>query len=181
MWEYIGQALELCMPSAVFWVHVVRGWLLYTSTRRPGESSSTSSANRAASRWKRRHKRGIWTKINKRITCACTAAITSIDKATTWIIGNEPTNKERMTWTSPKFSIQKRIRVDRSTGQGYNKRRIGTSAWFRTAATVCLIASTTGKTHARSFDSDSVTIHVYNCASRCITNSLHDFIRPPKR
>jgi hypothetical protein len=68
------------------------------------------------------------------------------------------------------------------SGQGFNKRKLGTSTWFRTAATVCLIASTAGQTQQTTrFDSDSVTIHVDNCASRCITNSLQDFVKPPQK
>ena len=146
MWEYIGQALEICAPSAVIWVLIVRGWLLCKMTGSHEGSPSTSPANRSASRWKRRHKRGMWIKINNRITDALAAAVDYIDKATTLlIIGSEPTTKEKMTWTRPRFAAQNRVRSDRSTGQGYNKRRIGTSAWFSTAATVCLIASTAGK------------------------------------
>ena len=179
MWEYIGQALEICAPSAVIWVLIVRGWLLCKMTSKG--SPDTSPAKHSALRWKRRHKRGMWIKINNRITDALAAAVDYIDKATTLIIGNEPTTKEKMTWSRPRFAAQNRVRSDRSTGQGYNKRRIGTSAWFRTAATVCLIASTTGRAQARSFDSDSFVIHVDNCASRCITNSISDFIRPPQK
>ena len=37
------------------------------------------------------------------------------------------------------------------------------------------------KTEATRFDSDSVTIHVDNCASRCIVNSLADFVTPPQK
>ena len=123
----------------------------------------------------------MWIKVNERINLSCAVAIACIDRATTWIIGNEPTEKEKMTWTRPRFAIQNRVRVDRSTGQGYNKRRIGTSAWYRTAATVCLIASTAGHAEGKRFDTDSVLIHIDNCASRCITNSIHDFIRPPQK
>lgn len=31
-----------------------------------------------------------------------------------------------------------------------------------------------------SFDSDSVEIHVDNCALRCITNNARDFVKPPQ-
>ncbi|KAI2496817.1 hypothetical protein MHU86_17696 [Fragilaria crotonensis] len=63
---------------------------------------------------------------------------------------------------------------------GFNKRNIQTSAWHRTAATVCLVATAGTATGAR-FDSDSVIIHVDNCASRCISNSLADFVKPPQK
>ena len=178
MWEYIGQALEICAPSADIWVHIVRGWLLCKFTGSHEESPRTTSANRSAARWKRRHKRGIWIKINDRIKGALAAAIVYLDNAATLLIGCEPTEKEKTTWTRPRFAAQNRVRSDKSTGQGYNKQRIGTSAWFRTAATVCLIASTAGKAQARGFDSNSVVIHVDDCATRCITNSISDFIRP---
>ena len=60
-----------------------------------------------------------------------------------------------------------------------NKRSIGTSSWHRTAAIICLVATTDRAEMAR-FDSDSYVIHVDNGASRCITHSLGDFVRPPQ-
>ena len=41
--------------------------------------------------------------------------------------------------------------------------------------------TTTGRAEASRFDSDSVIIHVDNCASRCITNSMADFVKPPQK
>lgn len=121
------------------------------------------------------------TKINERIGQASTSALFYLNKTITWILGDKPTKKEQLTWTSPRFRVQERVRKGMLSGQGFNKRKLGTSAWFRTAATVCLIAGTAGHTQAISFDSDSVNIHVDNCASRCITNSLQDFVKPPQK
>ena len=106
--------------------------------------------------------------------------LNTIDDVVTWTIGNEPTHKERLTWTSPKFACQRRVRQGRSSGQGYNKRRIGTSDWFRKVSIVCLLAKSGNATTTR-FDSDSVIIHVDNCASRCITNALSDFVKAPQQ
>jgi hypothetical protein len=87
-----------------------------------------------------------------------------------------------MTWTRPQFQqVQRRVRNGMSSGKGSNKRKMGTSAWFRTAATVFLIAGTTGHPRRGSFDSDIVTLQVDSCASRCTTNLLQDFVRPPQK
>ena len=120
--------------------------------------------------------------VSKRIERMAATAIVYLNIIATWVVGDEPTKKERLTWTSPRFRAQKRVRRGMWSGQGFNKRKLGTSTWFRTAATVCLIASTAGQTQQTTrFDSDSVTIHVDNCASRCITNSLQDFVKPPQK
>ena len=95
-----------------------------------------------------------------------------VDQAVTWATKLGPTDKERLTWTN------RRVRIG-SSGRGYNKRHLQTSSWFRTAAVICLV-STTAKGHTTTFDSDSVTLHVDNCASRCITHSLKDFVTPPR-
>jgi hypothetical protein len=38
MREYIGQALEICAPSAAIWVHIGQGWLLCKIMGSPKES-----------------------------------------------------------------------------------------------------------------------------------------------
>ena len=43
------------------------------------------------------------------------------------------------------------------------------------------IAGTTGHPRRGSFDSDIVTLQVDSCASRCTTNLLQDFVRPPQK
>ncbi len=106
--------------------------------------------------------------------------IKCLDNLVVWAIGNEPTDKERLTWTHARFRNQRRVRKGMSSGQGYNKRKVGTSEWFQTAAVVCLLA-TSGQAKSTRFDSDSVTIHVDNCASRCITNSISDFVKAPQK
>jgi hypothetical protein len=130
--------------------------------------------------WKRRHRNRFIIQICNTIGTKIEAAINILNKAITWLIGDEPTYKERMSWTSLRFRSQQRVRKDRSCGQGYNKRKVGTSAWFRTASIVCLVANS-GRADAARFDSDSVVIHIDNCASRCITNSLTDFVKPPQK
>lgn len=48
------------------------------------------------------------------------------------------------------------------------------------ASIICMIAKS-GNVAAARFDSDSVVLHVDNCASRCITNDLTDFVKPPRQ
>ena len=106
--------------------------------------------------------------------------ISLLDTTVTWAIGDEPTHKERLTWTRPTFKSQRRVRKGTSSGQGFSKRKLGTTNWFRTAAVICLM-SNTGHAKTTRFDSDSVKIHVDNCASRCITHSLSDFVKTPQK
>jgi GAG-pre-integrase domain len=178
-WKYLEQALTLCIPCVVTWVDIVRGWFLLWLIVKNGHRHGSRQEVKTA-KWKSRNRNGLVVRICKTVGRKIDTATTILDRAVTWLIGDEPTVKEKLTWTRPRFSIQKRVRKDRSRGQGYNKRNLGTSTWFRTAAVVCLVA-TTSRTEATRFDSDSVVIHVDNCASRCITNSLTDLVKPPQK
>ena len=80
----------------------------------------------------------------------------------------------------PTINYQQRVRKGRSAGKGYCKRRLGISEWFKTASVICLMTRV-GHSSATGFDSDSYTLHVDNCASRCITHSIEDFISPPQK
>ena len=175
-WEYLGQALALCFNGAELWVDIVRGCCLYWLIGKLSDPVERSGLfENESTKWKRKRKA-----IQRQMANIGNQALNQIDKAVTWAIGNEPTYKERLTWTSATFSCQQRVRKDRSRGQGYNKRRLGTSDWFRTASIVCLLA-TSGKAKSTRFDSDSVTLHIDNCASRCITHSLGDFVTDPQK
>ena len=178
-WEYLGHALSVGCPGAEVWVDIVRGWFLYWVIRR--SALQTDSGSNGSARWKRRlRKSNIGRACTRGMAAAVSGTTTLLDKAVTWAIGTEPTDKERMTWTKAPFRSQLRVRYDRSTGQGYNKRRLGISGWHRTLSVICLLA-TSGKTQATRFDSDSVTLHIDNCASRCITNSVSDFVTAPQK
>ena len=55
------------------------------------------------------------------------------------------------------------------------------SKWRRVglAGVVAFAAAHGAGDGTSSFDSDSVELHVDNCASRCLTNNIGDFVRPP--
>ena len=178
-WKYLEQALTLCIPCLVTWVDIVRGWILLWLIVESGHRDSSRQEIKTA-KWKSRNRNSLVFRICGVFGRKIEAATNLLDRAVAWLIGDEPTLKEKLTWTRPRFSIQTRVRKGMSSGQGYNKRNIGTSAWFKTAAAICLVA-TMSKAEATRFDSDSVVIHVDNCASRCITNSLTDFVRPPQK
>ena len=46
---------------------------------------------------------------------------------------------------------------------------------------LALASELPAKSKSTTFDTDSVPIKIDNCASACITNSLDDFVSPPKR
>ena len=79
--------------------------------------------------------------------------------------------QEQLTWTRPSFKCQRRVRKGTWSGQGFCKRKLGTTNRFRTAAVVCLM-STSGHARDTRFDSEAVQIHVDNCAQRCITSKF---------
>ena len=178
-WEYLALLITLCAPCAAAWIEVVHGsfqlWLIVECGRRHDSKQEVKAA-----KWKRRHRKGPVARLEDSLGRFLDTAITYLDRLVTWAVGNEPTTKERLTWTAAGFRNQRRVRKGLSSGQGYNKRSIGTSSWHRTAAIICLVA-TTGRAEMARFDSDSYVIHVDNCASRCITHSLSDFVRPPQK
>jgi Reverse transcriptase (RNA-dependent DNA polymerase)/GAG-pre-integrase domain len=180
-WEYLGQALALYLKGAEVWVDIARGCCMFWLIVRLNDPTDRGDSYRnESSKWKRRHKTNRYTKMCNRLSVLGSNLLSQIDRAVTWAIGDEPTHKERLTWTSPRFRCQQRVRRDRSTGQGYNKRRMGTSEWYRTAAVISLMV-TSGQAKSTRFDSDSVLLHVDNCASRCITNSISDFVKAPQK
>ena len=178
-WGYLCLLITLCMPSTAAWVEVVHGsfqlWLIVECGRRGDSKKDVKTA-----KWKRRNRKGPITRLQLRLGHCLETAANLIDRLITWAIGDEPTDKERLTWTSAEFRNQKRVRKGMSSGKGFNKRHLGTSLWHKTAAIICLVA-TTGRAETTRFDSDSVTLHVDNCASRCITHTLSDFVRPPQK
>ena len=103
-----------------------------------------------------------------------------LDAAVTWAVGDEPTHKEQITWTSSTFKCQRRVRKGTLSGRGFCKRMLGTTDWFQTAAVICLM-STSGHAKDTCFDSDSVQIHVDYCRLRCITNLISDFVTTPQK
>ena len=138
-WEYLGYALETFMQGANVWVDIVRGGLLYWAIN---NSADNRVLVRDESRkWKKKHRKGYIKKAADLLTSVINGAIQQIGRVVTWAIGSEPTDKERLTWTKAPFNCQRRVRYDRSTGQGYNKRKTGTSQWHRTTAIVCLLAT----------------------------------------
>lgn len=179
MWDYLGHALSQCFSEAVVWVDVVRGWVLYW-LRFEGQYATANSFRNESAKKKEGRKPGLMDHLASQIGRFGNEAINHLDKLVTWLVGDEPTHKEQLTWTSPRFLCQQRVRKDRSSGQGYNKRKLGTTEWYRTAAIVCLL-TTSANAKTTRFDSDSVTLHIDNCASRCITNSLSDFVATPQK
>jgi hypothetical protein len=149
-------------------------WAICNSADRKG------SLRYKSAKWKKRFRKSCIGRTVDRLATIIDDVTTQIDRVVTWAIGSEPTYKERMTWNKATFKNQRRVRHDRSSGQGYSKRKLGTSEWQRTSAIVCLLA-TAGTTHATRFDSDSVVLHVDNCASRCITPSIDDFVTAPRK
>ena len=110
-WEYLEQALTLCFPCVVTWVDIVRGFLLSWLIVASGSRCEFRPEVKKA---KRRHKNGFIVQICNTIGRKMDAATNILDKAITWLIGDEPTYKERLSWTSPRFRSQQRVRKDRS-------------------------------------------------------------------
>ena len=175
-WEYLCLLITLCVPCAAAWVEVVHGsfqlWLIVECGRR-GDSKKSKGQVETPEQERAHHKASTTTR-----TVWLDTTATIVDRLVTWAIGDEPTDNERLTWTNAEFRNQTRVRKGMSSGQGFNKRKLGTSLWHKTAAIICLVA-TTGRAETTRFDSDSYIIHVDNCASRCITHTLSDFVRPP--
>jgi hypothetical protein len=176
-WEYLGQTLAIWFQEAETWVDIVRGccwfWLIDGYCRRA--EWGISSIFHGSPKWRKKRKH-----VQHWLFDVGLSVLNWIDDMVTWTIGNEPTHKERLTWTNPTFACQRRVRQGRSSGQGYSKRRLRTSRWFTRVSVICLLARSGSATPTR-FDSDSVVIHVDNCASRCITNALSDFVGDPQQ
>ena len=71
-----------------------------------------------------------------------------------------------------------------SRGKGINNMSQQMRRCFQTGTIVCLLSTAAGSKpnhQTTTFNSDSVVIHVDNCASRCITNDRTDFIKTPKQ
>ncbi|KAI2507113.1 hypothetical protein MHU86_7280 [Fragilaria crotonensis] len=133
--------------------------------------NASANISRAATKWRRKHKASLVFRLFKSAWKKISATIRAVGDA----IASSATNQQRR-----RKGKQNGVRKGASSGKGFNKRNIQTSAWHRTAATVCLLA-TAGTATGTRFDSDSVIIHVDNCASRCISNSLADFVKPPQK
>jgi hypothetical protein len=121
--------------------------------------------SQAATKWRRKHKTSLFFRLIKSAGKKISATIRAVGDA----IASSATNQRR------RNGKQNGVRKGASRGMGFNKPNIRTSAWYRTADTVCLL-TTAGTATGTRFDSDSVIIHVDNCASRCISNSLADFV-----
>ena len=67
-------------------------------------------------------------------------------------------------------SIQCNSRLHTNTGKGLT---------FHLAFQAAEETNESAEAHPCLFDSDSFTIHVDNCASRCMTNCINHFISPP--
>jgi hypothetical protein len=166
--------------GAEMWVNVVRGYVACLLIGRCMDCNGLFSIESPT--WKKQHRGERVKKIIGQLSNLGMAATELLDRAVTWTIGDKPTDKERLTWTSPRFRCQRQVRSDQSAGQGYSKRQTTrrTSEWFKTTAIVCLMA-TPEHANTTRFDSDSVILHVDNCASRCITNSINDFVAAPQK
>ena len=46
---------------------------------------------------------------------------------------------------------------------------------------VALLVTTSQGQQAAAFDTDSFKLYVDNCASKCITNNIDDFVRAPQK
>ena len=91
-----------------------------------GQHATVDSFRNESAKRKKCRKPGAMDHLAKQIGMLGNKAINRLDKIVTWLVGDEPThNKERLTWTSPRFPFQRRVRKDRSSGQGYNKQKIG--------------------------------------------------------
>ena len=172
-WERLELILTICIPSAVIWVDIVRNLVTYWLIVRFDDHGIKP-------KWKRRHRSKTWKQCEGIVCAVGKYTIRMLDKAVTWTIGSEPTKREMMTWRDQSVNYQQRVRKGRSSGKGHCKRRLRTSEWYKTASIICLIARV-GNSHATRFDSDSVTLHIDNCASRCITHSIDDFASPPQK
>jgi hypothetical protein len=126
---------------------------------------------------KKSKRRSTYQKVVDRMSKSIDSMANATGKTILRLVGQAPNWKERLTWTNK----HRRVRYDKSRGQGYNKRHLRTSEWFKTAAIICLVARTGHASAQHKFDSDSVTIHIDNCASRCISNSISDFVKPPQK
>ena len=95
-----------------------------------------------------------------------------------WLLGDNPPKRPKP-WLSPGVTPQRRNRrQSRGRGSSHHTRRI--SEWSHTVAIISFLATASTAAHA-TFDSDSVALHIDNCASRCITHDIHDFITPPRK
>lgn len=83
---------------------IVRGlsWFVMTELYFDQDYWGISLFYREMTKWKKRRKRLLhW------LHGVDGMALDMLDKAVTWAIGNEPTHKERMTWTSASFASQR--------------------------------------------------------------------------
>ncbi len=190
--ESLWQALAFCIPRSSLGRRR-RGWLLCFLLGGKEATYHHGSSKHGTSKWKRRrHKSSLPVKVTKQIEKMAATAVAYLDnKAATWVFRDRPAkNKERrLTWTRPRFRVQKRVRGGMSSGQNFNKRKLGTSKWFRTAATVCLIASNclSDRQYCSTNAANKafwIRLRYYPrgyCALRCITNSLQDFVKLPQK
>ena len=108
-WKYLKQALTLCIPCVATWVDIVRDgfllWLIVKSGHRHGSQQEVKTAKQ-----KGHSKNGLVVRIFETIGRKIDTATNILDRAVTWLIGDEPTFKEKLTWTRPSFRIQQRVR-----------------------------------------------------------------------
>lgn len=78
---------------------------------------------------------------------------------------------------------ERRVRTNKEQShcsQGRSRAALRTKKLVRLFGIVTFMASQGTASANLAFDSDSVEIHVDNCASRCVTNSADDFVLPPQ-
>ena len=111
--------ITLCAPCAAAWIEIVHGsfqlWTMIVECgRRHGSKQEVKTA-----KWKRRHRKGPVARLEVSLGRLLNTATTYLDRLVTWAVGNEPTTKERLTWTAAGFRNQRRVRKGLSSGQGY--------------------------------------------------------------
>ena len=114
-WEYFEQVLTLCIPCVMTWVDIVRDWILLWLIVENAHQHDLQQKVKTT-KWKGRNRNSLVVRIFETIGRNIEAAANILDRAVTWLIGDEPTFKEKLTWTRPRFSVQQRVRKGRSRG-----------------------------------------------------------------
>ena len=151
-------------PEMAMFVGLARDWLAFVvAIILSGEEDRVSYR-------KRDNKYRKW--VTDQIKIGATKALTYLEKLMIQSLG---TSRSRRRSQSSCRSTSRR-----SGGRQRDLSR--RKQWARTSGmVVAMLVTTSQGRQAAAFDSDSFKLYVDNCASKCITNNIDDFIRAPQK
>jgi hypothetical protein len=151
-------------PEMAMFVGLARDWLVFViAIILLGEEDRVSYR-------KRDNKYRKW--VTDQIKIGATKALTYLEKLMIQSLGTSRSRRRRQS------SCRSTSRRSGGRQRDLSRRK----EWARTSGmVVALLVTTSQGRQAAAFDSDSFKLYVDNCASKCITNNIDDFVRAPQK